>query len=147
MTITPTTTVLPPGAGRGVGAGMRVTVEPGASPDFEVFESVLPPRWAGPPPHVHGRYDEAFRVLDGVVTFTVDGAVRECPAGSAVFAPRGAVHGFGNPSGEPARVLVVASPGALTLVEDLLALPGGMADADPAAVLALYAAHDSRIVR
>jgi quercetin dioxygenase-like cupin family protein len=145
--MTTRTTVIPPDGGRRVGAGMRVTVEAGAGAGFGMFESVLPPRWEGPPPHVHGRYDEAFHVLDGVVTFTLDGVGHECPAGSAVLVPRGAAHGFGNPAAEPARVLVVATPGALRLVEDLLTLPGGMAGADPAAVQQVYAAHDSRIVR
>ncbi|MBC8091831.1 MAG: cupin domain-containing protein [Pseudonocardia sp.] len=145
--MTSTTTVFPPGAGRAVGPRMRVTVEAGVSPDFGIFESVLPPRWSGPPPHVHGRYDEAFHILDGVVTFTLDGVIHECPTGSAVFVPRGAAHGFGNTSAEPARVLVVATPGALRLVEELLTLPGGMVSPDPGAVLGVYAAHDSRIIR
>lgn len=142
-----TTTVLAPETGRAVGERLRVTVEAGASPDFGMFETVLPPRWTGPPPHVHGRYDEAFHVLGGVVVFTLDGVVHEAAAGSTVFVPRGAAHGFGNPGAEPARLLVVATPGALRLVEDLLTLPGGMAGADPAAVREVYAAHESRIVR
>jgi uncharacterized cupin superfamily protein len=65
--------VVPPGNGRSFGPGISVKVEPGASPDFAVFESVVPPLWPGPGPHRHRAYDEAVYVLDGTIVFTLDG--------------------------------------------------------------------------
>ena len=45
--------ILPPGAGRSFGPGIRTKIEYGQSDDFAAFESELPPKWEGPPPHVH----------------------------------------------------------------------------------------------
>ena len=55
--------ILPPGGGRSFGPGIRVKIEYGQSDDFAAFESELPPKWEGPPPHVHHSCDEAFYVL------------------------------------------------------------------------------------
>jgi quercetin dioxygenase-like cupin family protein len=148
--------VVPPGGGRSFGPGISVKVEHGASPDFAVFESVVPPLWPGPGPHLHRSYDEAVYVLDGTVVFMLDGAEHICPAGSFVFIPRGCSHGFANQSADPARILPVATPGAIRLVEELFQLElagqaGGQAGldhaaVDPAAVAALYAQYDSELV-
>lgn len=97
--------VVPPGGGRSFGPGISVKVEHGASPSFAVMESVIPPFWPGTGLHLHRAYDEAVYVLDGTVTFTLDGVEHVCPAGSLVFMPRGVSHGFSNPSAEPARIL------------------------------------------
>ena len=102
---------LPPGGGRIFGPGIQAKVEYDQSDDFAVFESALPPAWDGPPPHLHRAYDEAFYVIDGSVAFSLDGTTTDCPAGSFVFVPRGAAHGFGNPTPVPARILVITSPG------------------------------------
>ena len=102
---------LPPDSGRRFGSGITVKVDSGQSPDFVAFESELPPGWAGTPSHVHQAYDEAFYVLDGAVTFAVDGVSREWSARSFVFVPRGAAHGFTNPGASSAKVLIVTSPG------------------------------------
>ena len=45
-------------------------------------------------------------------SFLLDGEVTTCGPGSCVLVPRGVAHGFGNPSAEPARVLVVTTPQA-----------------------------------
>lgn len=137
---------LPPGAGRRFGSGITIKVDTGQSPDFVVMESELPPRWAGPPPHVHRAYDEAFYVLDGPVTFAVDGASRDWPAASFVFVPRGAPHGFANPGSRTAKVLIVATPGALQLVEGIYELMDEHGSFDIEQMLALYARHDSEIL-
>jgi oxalate decarboxylase/phosphoglucose isomerase-like protein (cupin superfamily) len=133
-------------------------VEYGASPSFAVIESVIPPFWPGPGPglHLHRAYDEAVYVLEGAVTFTLDGVEHTCPAGSFVFMPRGISHGSSNPSAAPARILPVVTPDAIRLVEELFHLErvgqveveAGLEHAavDPAAVAALYARYDSDLV-
>ncbi len=148
--------VVPPGGGRSFGPGISVKVEHGVSPSFAVMESTLPPFWPGPGLHLHRAFDEAVHVLDGTVAFTLDGAEHACPAGSLVFVPRGASHGFANPSADPARILVVATPDAIRLVEELFQLERAgqvgvetgldHAAVDPAAVAALYARYDSELV-
>jgi mannose-6-phosphate isomerase-like protein (cupin superfamily) len=137
--------VLAPGGGRSFDPGINVKVEHGASGDFAMFESALPPSLDGPPPHVHRIYDEAFYVLDGSVTFNLDGQIRDCPAGSCVFIPRGVSHGFDNPADTPAKILVITTPEAIRLVEDIYTLMGEGDAQDPEAMAALYVRHQSEI--
>jgi quercetin dioxygenase-like cupin family protein len=69
-------------------------------PDFEV------------PPHRHDDQVDSFYVLDGEVELTLgDEAVRAGP-GTWVSAPRGTLHGFGNPGPGRARLLNVHTPDA-----------------------------------
>ena len=61
---------------------------------FALIEAVVPPG-NGPPPHIHGREDEAFYVLEGLYTFYTDSDPAEgIGPGTFVFIPPGAVHGF-----------------------------------------------------
>ena len=39
---------------------------------YALWEALVPPG-GGPPPHVHSREEEGFYVLDGEITFTVNG--------------------------------------------------------------------------
>ena len=74
------------------------------------FEATEPPG-GGPPLHIHTREDEFFLVLEGDVSFYIDGKViRRGPGGSA-FVPRGAAHCFRNISDRSARLLVLFTPG------------------------------------
>jgi quercetin dioxygenase-like cupin family protein len=73
----------------------------------------LAPQGAGSPLHRHQREDEWFYVIEGALTFWVDGQVIEAPAGSFVFGPRGIPHTFIVSSPEGARFLLVAEPAGL----------------------------------
>ena len=86
-------------------------------------------------------------MVDGTVNFWIDGATRDCPAGSFVFVPCGEAHGFGNPGQRPARILVVTSPGALRLVEEVSGLPKDASGRSyPEDLAAVYARHASEII-
>lgn len=65
---------------------------------------------AGPPLHRHTCEDETFWILDGDVTFYIDGAVHVAPPGTCVFAPRGTAHTFKNRVDRPARMMVIVTP-------------------------------------
>ncbi|MCW2534825.1 MAG: Cupin 2 conserved barrel domain protein [Modestobacter sp.] len=136
--------VVPPGVGRSFGPGINVKIEYEASSSFAAWESLLPPAWQGPPPHIHHAYDEAFYVVNGAVTFSLDGVEQVCPAGSVAFAARGTTHGFANLGVEPAKLLVIVTPGAIRLVEELFDL-GRNGQPDPDAVTALFAQYDSEV--
>jgi quercetin dioxygenase-like cupin family protein len=69
----------------------------------------LAPQGHGSPLHVHTREDEWFYVIDGELTFWVDGEVSVAPAGSFVFGPKGLPHTF-IVSSEVARFLLVTEP-------------------------------------
>src|SRR5262249_21087683 len=72
-------------------------------------EAVVPPG-GGPPPHYHTREEESFYVLEGEITFTVDGKTTVGKAGTFVQIPRGVPHAFKNASTVPARMLIMCVP-------------------------------------
>jgi mannose-6-phosphate isomerase-like protein (cupin superfamily) len=77
---------------------------------LSLMERELPPGGRMPPPHIHLGCDEAYFVLDGEVTFILDGKERTEGAETFVLVPGGTAHTFGNRSEEPARLLVIHSP-------------------------------------
>jgi len=72
-------------------------------------EAVVPPG-GGPPPHYHTREEEAFYVLEGEVTITVDGRTVIGTPGTFVQIPRGTPHAFKNQSAAPVRMLIQCNP-------------------------------------
>jgi mannose-6-phosphate isomerase-like protein (cupin superfamily) len=75
-----------------------------------VFEADVPPG-EGPPPHVHDREDEFFRILEGSFAFWCDGQRVDLGAGGMIVVPRGAVHRFQNIGETMGRLMVVMTPG------------------------------------
>jgi mannose-6-phosphate isomerase-like protein (cupin superfamily) len=78
--------------------------------DFSLMERTVPPGARTPPPHRHVNCSEAFFVLDGTITFWLDGDAPSGGAGDFLLVPRGAGHTFGNQGSEPARLLVLHAP-------------------------------------
>jgi uncharacterized cupin superfamily protein len=74
------------------------------------MERTLPPDGRTPPPHRHSGNEEAYFVLDGDVTFILDGSMSTRGAETFVLVPAGAAHTFGNTSDAPARLLVIHAP-------------------------------------
>jgi hypothetical protein len=92
------------------------------------------------PPHVHHADDEAWYVLEGALKFRLGDDVFEAPAGSAVLAPKGTPHAYGNArGGQRARYLLVMTPKIRALVQTLHE-PGA---SDYAAI---FEAHDSELL-
>ena len=140
--------VLQPGEGRVIPLGEVGVVTMKASRadsggTISAYEFVLPAATAGPPLHLHRSWDETFYVLEGTMTFVVDGIVSSAPASSFVFVPRGIEHTFWNESDQPARQLTVFTPSG---IEDYFdALHSDMtrgADASLESAVALMEAHD-----
>ena len=79
---------------------------------YALCEALVPPG-GGPPPHVHSREEEGFYVLDGEITFTVNG--ERVVAGAGMFAnvPVGTPHSFRNEGDRPARMLISVAPAGL----------------------------------
>ena len=74
-----------------------------------MIESVMPPGVAGPPLHKHD-FDEAFYVIEGELTFQLEGELVEKGPGEHAFAPGGAPHTLTNRGSGPARYLLVCTP-------------------------------------
>ena len=89
--------VLKPGEGRAIDLGnFLMTVKAEAKDTagaFTLLEATEPPNF-GPPMHIHRHSAEAFYVLEGEYIIFIDQQEIRCPAGSFVYIPAGAVHGF-----------------------------------------------------
>ena len=81
--------------------------------DLVMFEMTVPPNARVPAPHYHRDVDEVVYVLEGTMTFSLDGEKRELRKGDSLFVPRGRVHGFENLHSEPVRSLAVLTPGSI----------------------------------
>lgn len=92
------------------------------------------------PLHVHHADDEAWYVLDGVLRFQLGEEVFQAGPHSAVLAPKGTPHAYGNARrGKPARYLLVMTPKIRSLVQ-ALHQPGAGEYA------AIFRAHDSELL-
>ncbi len=60
--------------------------------------------------HRHNNTDEAFYVLEGVLTVKINDKTSEYPAGSYVLVPRGTPHAQGNFGKVPVKVLLTMTP-------------------------------------
>jgi quercetin dioxygenase-like cupin family protein len=84
------------------------------------IENAVPAGWDGPPLHHHD-FDEAFYVLDGVLTFQLGETLATAGPGEIVFAPRGSHHTLANLSGRPARYLLLCTPAGFERYFDRMA--------------------------
>src|SRR4051812_32394577 len=72
---------------------------------YALWEAVVPPG-GGPPPHVHSREEEGFYVLEGEITFTINGERVVATAGMFANMPVGTPHSFKNESDKAAKMLI-----------------------------------------
>ena len=111
--------------------------------NLAIYEFSMPPSTAGPPEHLHRSWDEAFIVLDGEMTFLIDGETHLAPAGSVVFIPRGVPHTFWNAGDAPARQVTVFTPAGIEhYFRDVTAVLAAGGEASLDAAVALMGRHD-----
>lgn len=108
-----------------------------------MFECLIPPDARVPAPHYHDAVDEGVYGLDGVITTTVDGRKLELGRGQSVFIPRGCVHQHENLGCEPAKALMVLTPGSIgrRYFEEVAAEVNGPGAPDPERVKAVMLRH------
>lgn len=111
-----------------------------------LLEYLAPPRFSGPPPHVHKVTTEIFYVLDGTLTMSVDGKATHLAPGGCAYVPPGVAHGFSNETDAPAKFLLVASPAGLehyfAELGELLKNEPSWPPQDMSKVVALMAKYD-----
>lgn len=97
---------------------------------FTLLEADEPPGF-GPPLHIHHGIAEAFYVLEGEYLIFLNGEESRCPAGSFIFIPAEAPHGF-RVGDVPSRKLNLYLPAAMVgYFEDLSdAMKEGQAEPD-----------------
>lgn len=95
---------------RAFGDEMRLTVT-GADTGgkYAQWLSITQPG-GGPPPHLHEREDEWFYVLEGRVSFLVEGEWTEVGPGSGAYLPKGSVHTFKNVGDVPLHMVLTVAP-------------------------------------
>jgi mannose-6-phosphate isomerase-like protein (cupin superfamily) len=106
--------VLMPGEGRhyrmgGMSAVFKADQGETAS-RYSISEWWLEPHTQGPGAHAHPE-DDVFYVLEGTMSFLIDGEWVDCPKGAFVLAPGGATHDFQNRGDIRAGVLNITAPG------------------------------------
>src|SRR3954465_3716404 len=78
-----------------------------------VFEFDVPAGAKVPVAHSHDGYEETIYGLEGVLTWTGEGATTDVGPGEALVIPRGAVHRFDNVGEVDASALGLVTPGVL----------------------------------
>ncbi|WP_413875265.1 cupin domain-containing protein [Albidovulum sp.] len=79
-----------------------------------VFELSVPAaQRLAAPAHSHDGFEETIYGIDGVLTWTVDGAPVDVGPGQALCIPRGAVHRFDNNGTRNAKVLCLITPAVI----------------------------------
>jgi quercetin dioxygenase-like cupin family protein len=106
--------VLRPGEGRTYAMG-RISAIFKADGDetknqYAISEWWLEPHTQGPGPHSHPE-DDVFFVIEGTMSFLVDGSWIDAPKGSFVLVPGGSTHDFENRSSARAGALNFSVPG------------------------------------
>ena len=109
--------------------------------DFSLMERTVPPRGRRPLPHRHANCSEAFWVLDGTITFVLDGVEQRGGRDDFLLVPRGAAHTFGNDGAEPARLLVLHAPAMDAYFAELEVLWSGETPPSPEKERALMARY------
>ncbi|HUX43579.1 MAG TPA: cupin domain-containing protein [Terracidiphilus sp.] len=105
------------------------------------------PKLGGPPLHRHSREDEWFYVLDGELTWEVDGQRFTGGAGASAFAPRGTAHAYQNFHGEAAHLLVMVTPAGLDkFFEDVTVMNKGLSQPDFARVEQLMQSYGMELL-
>src|SRR6185312_9685179 len=79
---------------------------------YALWEALVPPG-GGPPPHVHRREEEGFYILEGEITFTINGERVVATVGMFANMPVGTPHSFKNESNKPAKMLISVAPAGL----------------------------------
>jgi quercetin dioxygenase-like cupin family protein len=79
---------------------------------YTLYEAETPPS-GGFPPHLHRYEDETFYVLESSYSVLLDDRELELRAGAYLYVPRGTIHGYVNTGSQPARMLVLVTPGGI----------------------------------
>jgi len=95
-----------------------------------IMDNVIERGHEGPPLH-HHPFDEAFYVIDGVLTFRLDDHDVTCRAGELAFAPGGTPHTFANGGDRDGRLLIVCVPAGFERYFDRVAASEAGQEAPP----------------
>ena len=116
---------------------------------YALYEVATPPS-GGSPPHAERYDDVTYLVVDGAYRVLIGEDQAELEPGGIAFIPRGTVHAYLNPGSEPARMLVLVTPGCIheQFLEDVGDRAGRAAwEPDMARVLAVAPKYGIEFLR
>jgi quercetin dioxygenase-like cupin family protein len=131
---------------RGTHVGYKAEGErPGGGPTF--LEFVAAPGF-NTGDHVHSRIEEIFYVVEGELQIRAGDRTLRAKPGDFVLVPPGVAHGFANPEGTPAKMVLLISPAGVheryfEELAELLAKPGAP---DAQAIAELRQRYDTQQV-
>jgi quercetin dioxygenase-like cupin family protein len=98
-----------------------------------IFEFEVPAGVRVAAAHSHDGFEETIYGLEGLLTWTVDGAPTDVGPGEALLIPRGVVHRFDNNGDVDAKALAIVTPGVLgpDYFRDVAAVLDAAADGPP----------------
>ena len=106
--------VVPPGGGLRVG-NVEFLAQSADTPRFNLALIEIQPHRGGPPSHKHVDEDDSFYILEGELTFTVEGEEVVAGAGTFVLVPPGVEHTFRNDGDALVRMVNVHAPAGFDL--------------------------------
>ncbi len=106
--------VVKPGEGHRVG-NVEFLARSADTPRFNLAVIVIQPHRDGPPKHLHQDEDDSFYILEGELTFGVEGEEVVAGPGTFVLVPPGVEHTFSNRGDTPVRMVNVHAPAGFDL--------------------------------
>ncbi len=106
--------VIPAGEGHRVG-NIEFLARSADTPRFNLAIITIQPHGNGPPKHSHAAEDDSFYLLEGELTFGVEGEEVVAGPGTFVLVPPGIEHTFSNRSDAVARFVNVHAPAGFDL--------------------------------
>ncbi|HRH60404.1 MAG TPA: cupin domain-containing protein [Chitinophagaceae bacterium] len=107
--------ILPPGQGKIINMIGRSLVflasKEQTQQQWSCIEYTAPPYSGGPPVHYHKEMEEAFYVIDGILTANINGEKIEAGAGGFVNIPPYHLHTWENAHDIPLKTLLFMAPG------------------------------------
>ncbi len=101
--------VVRPGGGRRVG-NVEFLARSDDTPRFNLALITIQPHRDGPERHAHAAEDDAFYILEGELTFTVDAEEMVAGPGTFVLVPPQVPHTFANRGDAVVRMINVHAP-------------------------------------
>lgn len=106
--------VVRPGEGRRVG-NVEFLARSADTPRFNLGVITMQPHRDGPGSHTHADEDDAFYILEGELTFVVEGEEVAAGPGTFVLVPPGVDHSFANRGDAVVRMINVHAPAGFDL--------------------------------
>jgi mannose-6-phosphate isomerase-like protein (cupin superfamily) len=101
--------VVRPGEGHRVG-NVEFLARSSDTPRFNLAVIEIQPHRGGPPEHLHEAEDDAFYILEGELTFGVEGEEVVAGPGTFVLVPPGLMHTFKNEGDKLVRMVNIHAP-------------------------------------